>query len=238
MSRDIIKRIALVAAAGAGIIAYICFTPPAAGKSTLIPAGFATRLTGSALYAQRFAASFLFLGGLPIAAALASGFSPRKLGLRIPKWRRWPVIFLALFAAGIVAGWISSVSDAVAEFYPYDPLLADRVAERGAGPYFTHIAAYVILYYLPWELLFRGVLIIPFLDENVSDAQAIPIACLQAIPSAMLHYGHPASEIVSALFFGLAAGYVVVKTRSILPALIFHAAAGIGLDAALVFFRR
>ena len=79
-------------------------------------------------------------------------------------------------------------------------------------------------------------LIFPFLGEqsNSVSGKALLIASFQVIPSSLLHFGHPGSETIGAVFLGFIAGWITVKTRSIIPALLFHAASGIALDLAIV----
>ncbi|HUX50091.1 MAG TPA: CPBP family intramembrane glutamic endopeptidase, partial [Spirochaetia bacterium] len=50
----------------------------------------------------------------------------------------------------------------------------------------------------------------------------------------MSHFGHPFNEMASAVLFGVLAGWLVVRTRSIIPGLLIHAAVGMTLDTALL----
>ena len=90
--------------------------------------------------------------------------------------------------------------------------------------------------------MFRGIFVVYITGGNrrsePSDMGLPVVALLQAVPSAIIHIGHPQSEIFGALLFGFAAGYVTYATRSILPGLIVHALAGVSLDLALVLFYR
>jgi membrane protease YdiL (CAAX protease family) len=65
----------------------------------------------------------------------------------------------------------------------------------------------------------------------------LAVACLQALPSTLLHFGHPWSETLAALPFGLAAGWLALATGSILPGLALHAAAGLFLDLFILLRR-
>ena len=65
----------------------------------------------------------------------------------------------------------------------------------------------------------------------------LAVACLQALPSTLLHFGHPWSETLAALPFGLAAGWLALATGSILPGLTLHAAAGLFLDLFILLRR-
>ena len=226
--------------AGLGMVGFMYLTPPAEMANLLADFLGPQRMTAdTARYIQRFAVSFLFLGVLPMGAAMACGYRPKDLGWRGIEGHS-TVLWLAVAAAvGMLSGVLSAYSPGLVAYYPYDPLLVARTSNRGVSPFLVHAGSYLLFYYVPWEILFRGVLIFPFIRdlraEGCGEGRLVLIASLQAIPSALLHHGHPASETVSALVFGIAAALVTVKTRSILPALAFHAAVGIGLDAAIVF---
>jgi membrane protease YdiL (CAAX protease family) len=233
------RKTLIVAVSGICMIGYSYLNPPADTKARLVSAlGFSGVGTETAVYIQRFGCSFVLLGILPFLTARFLGYKLRDLGWRAPVWNRRMWWITAAAAAGVLTGWLSSFSAELAAFYPFDRTLQARVAARGLPPYALHAALYVILYYLPWETLFRGVLIVPFIADNESDGSPIQrmsvAATFQAIPSALLHFGHPVSETVSALLFGIIAAYVVVKSRSLIPVLAFHAAAGLALDAAIV----
>ncbi len=242
-SKTFEPRLLILLSAGLGMIGYMYLTPPANSSALLAELlGTQRMAVETAVYVQRFAVAFAFLGVLPVGVARGCGYRLRDLGWRRLEGRssaRWlPLTALA----GILIGALSTLSPDVAAYYPYSPSLAARTAEQGVGPFMIHATSYLLFYYVPWETLFRGVLIFTLIDEMVSDRQPesriILIASLQAIPSALLHFGHPASETVFALFFGIAAGIVAVRTRSIFPALVFHAAVGLGLDGAIVFLAR
>lgn len=116
-------------------------------------------------YALRFTLSALILGLLPLLGMTVLG--PRKyllstLGLCRPRgglfsWKLFPVIWPAFILIG-VSGAFDSKMEA---FYPYSKYLT--VLNPGVKPFLLHAALYAVLYYLPWELLFRGIMILPFL---------------------------------------------------------------------------
>ena len=216
------------------MIGFAYLTPPALNLSIFdsLPAGL------DGMYVQRFALSFLLLGLIPCIASLICGYRIGDLGLVRPVVKRPLVLLGLLCAGGVLAGVLSSLSKTVSDFYPYSAKLADTVAERGFWVLAGHGLLYLIFYYLPWEFMFRGVLILPLIEELAHDKDntklVFAIACMQTIPSTLLHFGHPVSESFSAVLFGVAAGYMTVKTKSILPALVFHAFTGIALDFTIV----
>jgi membrane protease YdiL (CAAX protease family) len=219
-------------------------------------------LTGDLpVYAWRFLLSFLVLGALPLAAALALGERPGGLGLRWPRPlpRRW--VFPLLLAVVVLGALAGAYNAPIYGFYPYSRTLTES-RPGGAAGFLLHAVLYLVLYYLPWELLFRGILIFPLVRLagggpaagsgpaggrgiaaasgpavriGLGAANRVPpgllaIALLQALPSTLLHFGHPWSETLAALPFGLALGWLALATGSLLPGLALHAAAGLFLD--------
>jgi membrane protease YdiL (CAAX protease family) len=246
-TQSIEPRLLIIIAAGLGMVGYMYLTPPADMSDLLAKLLGPQRMTAdTARYIQRFAVSFLLLGLLPMGAAVGCGYRPRDLGWRgIEGHATAPWLAVAVSAgalSGVLSGVLSPYFPGLAAFYPYDPLLVARTIDRGIAPFLVHASSYLLFYYVPWEMLFRGVLIFTLVREMRAEGRPeghlVLIASLQAIPSALLHYGHPVSETLSALLFGVVAAIVTVKTRSLLPALFFHASVGIGLDAAIVFGAR
>jgi membrane protease YdiL (CAAX protease family) len=94
--------------------------------------------------------------------------------------------------------------------------------------------SYLVLYYLPWEFVFRGALLLPL----VPAVGLVPALALQTVLSTLFHIGHPRSEILAAAGAGLVLGLVAYTTGSVLYTLVMHAAAGISLDASIYFKRR
>jgi membrane protease YdiL (CAAX protease family) len=160
-------------------------------------------------------------------------------------------LLLAVVVLGALAG---AYNAPIYGYYPYSRTLTES-RPGGAAGFLLHAVLYVALYYLPWELLFRGILVFPLLRllEGASaaggqgaageaglrsgSAALLAVACLQALPSTLLHFGHPWSETLAALPFGLAAGWLALATGSILPGLALHAAAGLFLDLFILLRR-
>jgi len=232
------REAALAAAAGLALIAYAYLTPPLIDPELVGRLPWIGDLPGDLpAYALRFSCSFLLMGLLPLLLALALGERPGGLGLRRPRplRPRWAYPLLAfLVLAGVFLG---AYSPALFSYYPYSRTLA---LAWGGGGFAVHVLLYAVLYYLPWELLFRGILLFPLVrlaDPRLYEAGPGPVTgiplllvILQAIVSAMLHFGHPFSETLIALPFGILLGWLALRTGSLLPGLALHALAGIGQD--------
>ena len=190
------------------------------------------------LYISRFILSLVLLGIVPFLTAIVSGLSPAELGLNInikPFKPHHLIIFLVIAAFfGITGG----LSEELASFYPYSrTLLEDTAGERGYL-FILHIICYGIFYYLPWELFFRGFLMLAFIsrfEKSLSQNKSLLLLVLafQTIPSTLLHFGHPMTELLSAIPAGIFFGWLVYKTRSIFPAFLLHFTVGIATDTTI-----
>jgi len=139
---------------------------------------------------------------------------------------------LALAGAGlplaVLAGFIGSRDPQMIKMYPFAKA-ACAAARKFAG----YELAYLFLYYLPWEFVFRGVLFLPL----VPAVGLIPALAIQTLISTLLHIGHPDTEVFAAAGAGLVFGLIAWATGSFLYTFILHAATGIATDTFL-FLRR
>jgi hypothetical protein len=249
------RELVLLVVAGVVMIGFTYGTPPLLPEAWTGMLPLLGSLPGDlAVYAWRFFLSLVLLGVIPFAVALGLGESPRSLGLRWPR-RPFPRGFFLLFlGVMLLAAWLGGHNPETAAYYPYSRTLLERFAARDFRLFPLHALLYLCTYYLPWELFFRGVLLLPFLrlvqrQQAGSDALGrrppepeadlgpdrvrpalLAAACLQVVPSVMLHYHHPLPEVIVSLPFAIALGYLVLRTRSILPAVVLHALVGIGQD--------
>jgi membrane protease YdiL (CAAX protease family) len=228
----------LAAAAGWAMVGYIYLKPPLFGPDRIRRLPWIGSLPGDLpAYALRFICSFLLLGLLPFLLALALGERPAGLGLRLPRPLRPRWLYPLLSGIVLLGVFLGAYNAEVSVFYPFSRTLT--LAWRGGG-FAVHALLYMVLYYLPWELLFRGILLFPFVrlvdsrfpERTWSGASGIPLAIvvLQAIPATLLHFGHPLSETMVALPFGILVGWLALHTGSILPGLALHVLAGVGQD--------
>ena len=200
----------------------------------------------NAIYLSRFMLSFLLLGIVPLITVFLCGQSPRLLGLIIRiKPFRWYHMFIFIIIA-VTAGVTGGLDKSISGFYPYTHSLITEVQNVGWSRFIIHTVLYGFFYYLPWELFFRGFLILPFIDKLIqSDKDLITnsdnryllygIIAFQTIPSTLLHFGHPMTELISAIPAGILFGWLVYKTKSIFPAFILHFIVGISTDATIIF---
>jgi membrane protease YdiL (CAAX protease family) len=260
-----IRAVALLAVAGLSLVAYTYLTPPLADPRLVARLPGLGALPGDLpTYAWRFLVSFAVLGALPLAAALALGERPSSLGLVWPKPLRPRWLFPLFLAVLILGALVGAYNGPIFAYYPYTRTLTES-RPGGAGGFLLHALFYITLYYLPWEVLFRGILVFPLIrlvggetglkpretglkprETGLTPRVAghmpaansglrrhgalLAVACLQALPSTMLHFGHPWAETLAALPFGLALGWLALATGSLLPGLALHAAAGLFQD--------
>lgn len=220
----------LTAAIGLTLYALVITPHDAAPLARLLSGG---ELDPLIVYGVRYAGAVALLGIAPLAALRASGARIRDIGVRRAR-RISLVVLIATCAIAAVVGVLSSGNPQLAAFYPFG---RPDFLELARSPFgiVGHALAYLLFYYLPWELTFRGVLLFPLLMRRGTGASGVLLAVTpQALASTLLHIGHPAMEIAATLPFGLALGLLAVRTGSILPGLLIHAAVGIALDVAII----
>lgn len=240
-----LKGASYIALASFSCLLYSAFTPPLLTPAAASRLPILGALPGDLpSYWARFALSFLLFGAAPAVLALAFREKPADLGLSIktPILRKLP--FWLLVPVAVAIGAFGAISPDLGSFYPYSRDLIARVREAGISPFLGHYAAYFFLYYLPWEFFFRGFLIFPFalaakknfgIGATANAESTIAVLVLfQTIPSTLLHFGHPLSEVGLAVVAGMLFGILAWKTRSIVPGLILHAAIGLGTDGYIV----
>lgn len=247
--RPNIKGASYIALASFSCLLFTFLTPPLLTPEAASRIPFIGGLPGDLPgYWARFALSFLLLGLAPALLALAFREKGADLGLslRTPLLRR--PLFWLLVPVAMALGAFGAATSALGSFYPYSRDLIDRARESGIAPLLRHLAAYTFLYYAPWEFFFRGFLLFPFAlaaergwpERGAAGGEAsrgtviAATVLFQAIPSTLLHFGHPFSELAAAVLAGIAFGALAWKTRSIVPGLILHASLGIGTDSFIV----
>jgi len=164
----------------------------------------------------------LLVSARPLEALVAFGWTPGRAGLGIP-------LTLAGLPLAILAGAIASRDPAMGRMYPFA-----KEACASARTFAGYELGYAVLYYLPWESVFRGVLFLPL----VPAIGLVPALAVQTALSTLLHIGHPDAEVFAAAGAGLAFGLIAFFTGSFLYTFVLHAAAGIATDTFLCLRRR
>ncbi len=231
--RSDLAGVVVTAAAGLTLFA-LAVTPPGSAPLARLLAG--AEPAPFLDYAVRFAAAVALLGVAPAVALRAAGGRLREIGVRRAKRIR-PVTVLLACAVTAFVSVLSLRDPQLAAFYPYARPYTLELAKSPVGMA-AHALAYLCFYYVPWELTFRGALLFPLLPRRGAGAGGVLLAATpQALASTLMHIGHPAVELAAAFPFGLALGMLAVRTGSLLPGLLIHAAAGIALDVTIMITR-
>lgn len=179
-----------------------------------------------------FLAFFVLLLAVPcLLTALASsepGATLASFGWTFGRAGRGLMMTAIGLPLAVLAGFIASRNPEMQKMYPFA-----KAACANARTFAGYELAYLLLYYLPWESVFRGVLFLPL----VPAVGFFPALAIQTVVSTLLHIGHPDTEVFAAAGAGLLFGAIAYATGSFLYPLILHAATGIATDTFL-FLRR
>lgn len=244
--RDSYSLLVLLVYSGLALTVFTYLTPPTFPLSQAAHLPVIGILTGDLpSYVLRFALTFVLFGLVPLALTYLPGLRRTDSGLvRAGGFLKTP-LFVIMLVAAIVVGVLSAYSKGLATYYPYSHTLLLLAARQNGLFFVLHLVLYFVLYYIPWEIFFRGLLVLPFvrmIEEHFAAeggrtppyGMLLAVASFQILPSSLIHFGHPFSEMASAVLFGVLAGWLVLKTRSILPGLFLHAAVGLSLDTAIL----
>ncbi len=183
-------------------------------------------VTGRALPAgSAFSLTLVAFGLAPaLLAQSVLGRDPRALGLALGDYR-FALKALSIGApAAFLAGYIGSRSPVLASVYPLGGALGPEPAAFAAH------AGFYLLYYLGFEYLFRGFLLLGTEDEIGPAAANLLQACL----ATAFHFGKPGAEMAAAFPASLLFGWATLRTRSIWCALAGHWIVGVAMDWFLV----
>jgi membrane protease YdiL (CAAX protease family) len=163
----------------------------------------------------------LVLEALPLATLASFGWTFGKAG-------RGAIATMAGLPIGVWLGYLSSRNADMCKMYP----LA-KAALADGRTFVGYELSYLLLYYLPWESVFRGVLFLPL----VPAIGLLPALAVQTILSTFMHIGHPDPEVMASAGAGLTFGLVAYWTGSFFYPLLIHATSGIALDT-FIFLRQ
>jgi membrane protease YdiL (CAAX protease family) len=214
---------ALTAGALALLLVYLEFGQGAFFQARIAPhLAWASAAPGADYWAALYqfgSATILFLG-LPL-LLLKVGLRLRlgELGLGAGDVRFGFGLVLPLGLLLIaVPGALSAAC--MLDFQAEYPLAKSAVT--GWGWFLLYELAYGLLYYVPYEVFFRG-LLQGSLQRRLGATAAV---CIQAAMTTLLHLGKPQGEIWSALLAGFVFGALVVRARSVWPIVLVHFALG------------
>ena len=172
-----------------------------------------------------FAAFFLFFLAVPLVLILLSANEPaeflRSIGLTVGRAGRGLALAAVAVPVCLLAALIGSRDPGLRKQYPFA-----KTACRTPAAFLAYETAYLVLYYLPWEFLYRGLLFLAL----VPALGLAPALALQTIVSTIHHFGHPDSEIWAACGAGLVFGLVAWFTGSFLYTIFIHALVGMTTD--------
>jgi membrane protease YdiL (CAAX protease family) len=192
------------------------------------------RKTRSELAAVRqyFLAFFILLLAVPCAVTVITSARPwdtlASYGWTFGKAGLGLVLTAAGLPIAVLAGYLGSRDPEMMKMYPFA-----QAACADARTFAGYELSYLILYYLPWESVFRGVLFLPLIPA----VGLIPALAIQTAISTLLHVGHPDLEIFAAAAAGLGFGLLACLTGSFFYTFVLHGATGVAVDA-FIFVRR
>jgi len=154
------------------------------------------------------------------------GESMADLGMRVGDLRKhWPIYGVAL-GLMLPVLFIISVDPGFQQQYPM---------YKDAHLGWEHLLLWELSYaaqFVALELLFRGVLIVPFARR----VGALSVA-FAALPYCMLHFGKPLPETIASVFAGLFLATMALRSRSYLGGIAVHVGVAWSMDL-LAMWRR
>lgn len=172
-----------------------------------------------------FAAVFCLFLLIPVLIVLLFAPDPRLFlrgaGFAAGNFGRGLLLSALGAPLALLSGYIGSRDPALRRFYPFS-----KSACRTPRRFVAFEAAYLVLYYVAWEFLYRGILFFPLIPA----IGLVPALSVQTIISTLHHVGHPQPEILAALGAGFIFGLVAYSTGSIFYSLFLHALTGISTD--------
>ena len=120
----------------------------------------------------------------------------------------------------VTIAWLSASKPEMVAVYPLDAGLRPELAD-----FLRHVGGQLV-YYVAWELCFRGILLFG-LEKRLGFAGANVV---QTALSTVAHFGRPLPEVLAAIPAGLAFGGIARSTRSIWYVVIIHLVVGAAQD--------
>lgn len=179
-------------------------------------------------FLRYFGFFFVMFFALPVLIILLSSAEPgtflASCGFTFGRSQKG-LLFMGLSVPiALIAAFIGSRDPVMRAQYPFSK---EACSDPKRFVFFE--ICYLVLYYLPWEFLYRGVLFFPLIPA----LGLVPALVVQTLISTLHHFGHPDSEIFAALGAGFIFGLIAYATGSFLYTVFIHALVGIGNDTFL-----
>lgn len=176
-------------------------------------------------FLRYFGFFFVMFFALPVLIILLSSAEPgtflASCGFTFGRSQKG-LLFMGLSVPiALIAAFIGSRDPVMRAQYPFS-----KEACSNPKRFVFFEICYLVLYYLPWEFLYRGVLFFPLIPA----IGLVPALVVQTLISTLHHFGHPDSEIFAALGAGFIFGLIAYATGSFLYTVFIHALVGIGND--------
>jgi len=174
-----------------------------------------------------FVSVFGLLFLLPLAVMLLHRgqvrISPFSMGLGLGNWRLGLILMTVCLPFSIIGLIVGLKDPGLKKYYPFS-----KEAMASPQRFVLYEAAYLILYYLPWEFTFRGVILFSLLALVPHTVPGLVVVVMvSTFLSTIYHIGHPNSEVLGAFILGVVAGTITAITGSFLYVLFHHALVGI-----------
>jgi membrane protease YdiL (CAAX protease family) len=173
-----------------------------------------------------FGSALILFGLVPLAALALLREPLREHGLGLGRWRLGLAAAGALAALMVPVALLASRLPAFAARYP----LA-QAAAGSWGLFLVYEAAYA-LYFVAWELTFRG-----FLLFGLYRRMGVGAVYVLAVPFALVHLGKPEAEAFGSILAAVALGYLALRTRSFWWGALLHALVAWTMDLASAWER-
>ncbi len=178
-----------------------------------------------------FVSFFLALLVVPVLFICLASAAPGQLlssvGWTVGRSRRGILVMAVAVPFAVASAYVSSRDPAMRRQYPLSTQACSSLKK-----FILYETAYLVLYYLPWEFLFRGLLFFSLLQSSGLWTSL----AVQTLVSTLYHIGHPDSEIFAALGSGFIFGLIAYDTGSFFYTLFIHALVGICNDT-MIFHR-
>jgi hypothetical protein len=174
----------------------------------------------------------LFFFVVPYLVARKLGISAKECGVQLGNWKLGVVVMVI----GLVL--VPFLSEAVltnTELQVTYPLLRPFADWQqfgfpafNGGLYVLGEVSYVAIYYLPYEYFWRGFAQLPL--RKYGKVSTFWIVLWTTCLTSIIHLPVPTVELEAAVLLGVVAGWLALKTDSIIYGLVFHVATGLGTD--------